>query len=160
MVADTAGNAYMLTPDMLYCYHAESGTLDSMAWLFGRASQATIDVRMPDSVMVFYPSESVVQFVSPRLKGLTPPVRLQQYGFDPQTLLCTSQNGGFWLYDYAHDRLLHTDAENKVLPLRQLFLTIGKPTFEPCFMQEYGGRLYLGNFEDGVLVFSPEGGMR
>lgn len=157
LYADSAGNAYIVTPSLLYCYHTSTHTLDSMALLYRHATPVVVDTRMPDSVLVFYPVEGVVQYVSAQLRTLGEPRQLRQQGMENVSLICTSQNGGYWVYDYAHDRLTHTSADNTVQPIRELFLTIGKATFEPCFMQEHNGRLYLNNFEDGVLVFSQEG---
>jgi hypothetical protein len=117
-----------------------------------------VDAADPLKVLVFYKSFPQFAVLDNTLTMNGESFSLQDYSLEQTTLMCTSYEHGFWLYDQANLELQH---------LNEIDMTVNKTTgnigqllnikLHPNFLVEKNNKVFLNDPEIGILVFDVFG---
>lgn len=121
----------------------------------GRISH--IDVNDPLRILIFYQDFNQVVFLDKTLNPLRSPINLDDIGFTNVKLVCSSNLGGFWIFDDQMKQLIYI---NKDLQIEQqtanIQLITGKP-ISPLFLTERDQQVFLNTFQTGIFIFNQYG---
>jgi hypothetical protein len=73
------------------------------------------------------------------------------------SLMCTSSNNSYWLYDAVSFELIRIDGNNRVISNSGNLMNVVKLKIEPFKISESGNRVYLADREQGLLIFDQFG---
>lgn len=153
---DNLGNTYLTKGDVLEKYDAEGHFLKN----FSNKTRGTIsfvDARDPLKVMLFYRSFQQILFLDNMLSGQENIISLDPLGYTQITLVCTSHNNGFWIYNPQNSELIRFDQEiNKNQQTGNITQLTGRK-LNPNFITEYNNMVYMNDSTSGILVFDIYG---
>lgn len=149
---DNMGNVYTVRKDAMIRYYKQTEPefkysnkrLGSITW---------VDFNFSLKPILFYADQSVVVMLDNTLSEQGSPINLKSYEMDQVTLICSSVNNHFWLYDTRNLELIRADRRmNKVFNSGNL-AQVTMQHIEPNFILEWENYLYVNNPETGILVF-------
>ncbi len=117
----------------------------------------SIDVTNPLKVLVYYRDFQQVLFLDNQLSPTSNIISLENLGYEQASLVCTSLNNSFWLYDKQNNELVRFDSELKSLLKTGNLKRILNMDIKPNFMREHGNYLYLNCPDEGILMFDIYG---
>ncbi len=116
-----------------------------------------IDVNDPLRILIFYQDFNQVVFLDKTLNPLRSPVNLDDIGFTDVKLVCSSNLGGFWIFDGQMKHLIYI---NKDLQIEQqtanIELITGKPV-SPLYLLERKQQVFLNTSQTGIFIFNQYG---
>jgi hypothetical protein len=114
------------------------------------------DVSDPLRIMLYYSEFNQVVWLDNFFQELRSPVRLDDLGIDQAILLCSSNLGGFWVFDQLNNQLQYFDKNlkkiNESISLNPL---IGE--MKPLAMIEKNRMIYLYFPGSGIFTFDQFG---
>jgi len=148
---DHLGNIYIGYESNLTKYDA-TGTKTS-TWSSGNNGVITyIDAGDPLKLIVFCGDFGVVHILDRNLAPASTPVNLTDFNISPPVIICSTSEGGFWLYNPLFAQLQRFDANLKpVFQSPDLYYNGSSPE-EPFFMQEHEKNIYLNDLVNGLFV--------
>lgn len=108
-------------------------------------------------ILVFYKDFLQVVFLDNTLSINGDAINLESIGFQQAQLVCSSHNSGIWIYDQQNFSLIRLD--QNLLQSQQsgnLSALLGTK-LQPNSLVEYNNKLYMNNFETGLLIFDVYG---
>lgn len=155
-VADALGNIYVVRGDEIKKYNPFGIFLKTFSnKRYGRIED--IDISNPLKILVYYRDFQQVLFLDNQLTPATEVISLEKAGYEQASLVCSSLNNSFWLYDKQNNELMRFDAELKTLVKTGNLKRILDLDIQPNFMRESGNYLYLNCPKEGILVFDIYG---
>lgn len=119
----------------------------------------SVDASDPFRTLVFYKDFNRVEFLDRNLTLLTSAIQLDKLGYYNVAAVCTSVNGGFWLFDQTLNQLVYINQDLKPVKksarLTEMFGQNGNQ--EQVFMLEKNDYIYLGIEAEGILLFDYYG---
>jgi hypothetical protein len=119
----------------------------------------SVDASDPFRTLVFYKDFNKVEFLDRNLTLLTSAIQLDQLGYYNVAAVCTSVNGGFWLFDQTLNQLVYINQDlkpaKKSARLTEMFNQNGDQ--EQVFMLEKNDYIYLAIETEGILLFDYYG---
>ena len=156
VLVDGLTNIYVIHADELKKYNASGVFLKAFSnKRYGNI--VDVDVSNPLKILVYYREFQQVLFLDNQLSPANNAISLETIGFEQASLVCTSVNNSFWLYDKQNNELLRFDAELKVLVRTGNLKRILDIDLKPNYMREHGSYLYLNCPREGILVFDIYG---
>lgn len=153
---DNLGNIYLIGGNVLEKYSPEGRPLKTFTQK--TAGNITfVDVSDPLKILVFYRDVQQIVILDNFLSIRSTPISLEALGFRNISLVCTSREGGFWMFDTQNKELIRI--QNNLTPAVQsgnLIQQTGVP-IQPIFMLEYQNSVYLCDTTHGILVFDRYG---
>lgn len=117
-----------------------------------------VDVSNPLKIMVYYKDFQQVLFLDNQLSVSSSPISLENLGFEQSSLVCSSSNNSFWLYDKQNNSLCRFSSDSKLLVKTGNLKTLLGIDINPNFMIEHNGYLYLNACNnEGILLFDIYG---
>ncbi len=116
-----------------------------------------MDVTNPLKILVYYRDFQQVMFLDDQLTPTSNIISLENVGYEQTSLICTSVNNSFWLYDKQNNQLLRFDSDLKELVKTGNLKRILDINIKPNYMREHGNYLYLNCPDEGILVFDIYG---
>ncbi len=153
---DGFGNMYVIHIDEIKKYNA-AGIFQKTFSNKRLGKIDEIDVSNPLKILVYYKEFQQVLFLDNQLSPSSTVISLETIGYEQASLVCTSLNNSFWLYDKQNNELLRFDAELKTLVKTGNLKRILDIDIKPNFMREHGNYLYLNCPNEGILVFDIYG---
>lgn len=153
---DNQSNVYVVKADELIKYN-KAGIL---LYKYSNKSLGNIDFIDASNMLqllVFYKNFSQVAFLDNTLSLNGEPVSLDNIGFQQAQLVCTSHNGGLWLYNQQNMELVLLDQtleKKQATGNLSLLLNID---LHPNYLLEYNNKVYLNNPATGILMFDIYG---
>lgn len=125
--------------------------------IFGKIT--SIDVSNPFKILLFYKDFNKVEFLDNNLSLMASAVSLDDLGYYHVSAVCSSVNGGFWLFDQSLNQLSYIDKDLNIVHKSSILTDIiGQNTgHETVFMLEKNDYIYLGIKDRGVLQFDIYG---
>lgn len=116
-----------------------------------------VDASNPLKILVYYKDFQQLLFIDNQLTASSPMISLETIGYEQASVVCSSANNSFWLYDKQNNELLRFDAELKPIVKTGNIKRILDVDIKPNFMKEHNNYLYLNSPEEGILVFDIYG---
>jgi len=155
-VVDAFGNSYVIHADEIKKYNSLGIFQKTFSnKRFGKIDE--IDVSNPLKILVYYREFQQLLFLDNQLTPASTVISLETIGYEQASLVCTSLNNSFWLYNKQNNELLRFDAELKILVKTGNLKRILDLDLKPNFMREHGNYLYLNCPNEGILVFDIYG---
>jgi hypothetical protein len=73
------------------------------------------------------------------------------------SLMCTSSNNSYWMYDAVSFELIRIDGNNRVISNSGNLMNLIRLKIDPFKISESGNRVYLADREQGLLIFDQFG---
>jgi len=157
VITDALGTLYSVKGNCITSYNSNGNKLFSYANPFlGEISAA--DVKNPMRILLFYKDFNQVIFLSNKLSELGSPIELDNTGHSQVSICCTSNSGGFWLFDQQTFQLIHLNSGLEPVQKGTILQNIFKNTSElPVCLVEENDELYMSLPKTGLLVFDKFG---
>lgn len=153
---DALGNIYVITEGSLQKYSGNGSLLFTYTSLSdGPAS--SIDTYDPLKLLVFNAGFSMIKLLDNTLSLRKDPVQLSETGYSNASLVCTSYESGFWIFDPVSNNLIRFDNN---MQISQISGNINDLTFAACspvYMLESDNTLYVSDPTQGILLFDRYG---
>jgi hypothetical protein len=116
-----------------------------------------IDVSDPLRILVFYKDFNQVIFLDNTLSVIGSPIILDDIGLDRAELACSSNTGGFWLFNSLTNQLLLID-KNLHIKLQSISISSMLSKNDKAeFLIEKNDYIYLNFPEKGIMIFDKFG---
>jgi hypothetical protein len=151
LCVDPLGNFYIISGQNIRKYninHEKIGDY-SNAYL---GNISFTDVSDPLRILVYYQDFNQVLWLDNFLQELRSPVRLDDIGIDQAVLLCSSNLGGFWVFDQLNNQLKYFDKNlKKIHESISLYTLTGD--IKPVFIVEKNRMVFLYFPGTGIITF-------
>lgn len=154
---DPLGNYYLHTPSEIFKYNPYD-TLFSRYSELQNGPITSIDVSNPMKVTVFYATFSKVLFLDNTLNPTFTPTDLYQLQLETATLVCSSYDNGFWVFDAPSFSLTRINAFGEVDRTVKNINQLTGVDIKPTALREKENLLYLCDPTAGIFVFDIFGG--
>lgn len=111
----------------------------------------------PLKILVYYKDFQQLIFLDNQMSASSDVISLESIGHEQTSLVCSSSNNSFWIYDKQNNELSRFDAELKSLVKTGNLKRILDIDIKPNYMQEHNNYLYLNCPNEGILVFDIYG---
>lgn len=155
---DRLGNTWIIQENKVVCF-------DKALKLKGDYSNiqlgnpTTIDVSNPFKVLIFYSLSQTMVFLNNTVSQIGEPIILPGNKVGEAALVCTSSNGGIWVFDRQGWEIKLFDqaisfTSFKVVPEEEL------SNHKPVFLQEISGMLFVGFINKGLYMYDGYGNIQ
>lgn len=153
---DRLGNLYMVHKNYVWMYTRDGDSLRSFnSNRYGDIS--SLDCTDPYKILAFFQDYNVALYLDNYLSENGPILDMQELGFDQVTLVCLSQEKGFWVFDQLKQKIMRLDQNFQKTHETVNFIQWFGRRLEPNYMIQYNNRLYLNEKESGIYVFDHFG---
>jgi len=153
---DRLGNVYLIKENNIWMYNKDGDSLRAFnSRRYGNIS--FLDCTDPYKILAFFSDYNVTLILDNFLSENGPPMDMQELGFDQATLVCLSQEKGFWVFDQLKQKVLRLDQNFRVTHETVNFIQWFGKRLNPNFMIQYNNRLYLNEPSSGIYVFDHFG---
>jgi hypothetical protein len=153
---DGFGNMYVITDHEIVKYSA-TGNLQKKFSTKRYGTIEFVDAMNPLKVLVYYKDFQQLIFLDSQMTESSNMISLETLGYEQASLVCSSSNNSFWIYDKQNNELLRFDSELKPLVKTGNLKRILDINIKPNFMQEHNNYLYINCPDEGILVFDIYG---
>lgn len=153
---DDFGNVYVITKNEIVKYT----TIGTLIKSFSTKRYGTIenvDVTNPLKILVYYKDFQQILFLDNQLTPSSDMISLESLNLEQTSLVCTSANNSFWLYDKQNNSLQRFSQNSQQLVKIDNLKRILDIDIKPNFMKEKSNYLYLNCPTEGILVFDIYG---
>ncbi|MES2761503.1 MAG: hypothetical protein V4677_04830 [Bacteroidota bacterium] len=153
---DGFGNIYVITDHEIVKYSATGNLQKKFSTKrYGRID--FVDAMNPLKVLVYYKEFQQLIFLDNQLTESSNMISLETLGYEQASLVCSSSNNSFWIFDKQNNELLRFDADLKPLVKTGNLKRILDIDIKPNFMQEHNNYVYVNCPIEGILVFDIYG---
>ncbi len=154
--ADPFGNVYVIGTNEISKYNYK-GILQKTFSNKRYGKISFLDVTNPLKILVYYKDFQQIVFLDDQLTLSNNPISLENLGYEQTSLVCSSMNNSFWLYNNQNNELVRYSKELKPLVKTGNLKQILQSDIKPNFIKEHNGNLYLNCPSFGILVFDIYG---
>jgi hypothetical protein len=158
-------NAYFTTDNLLNAYVVAENQLlefDSLGKPKANYSEnnlgaiRSVDVSNPFKILLFYPDFAQITILDSKL-AVQSNIRLRPIGIVQPTLICNSNNSGYWIFDLQDFQLKKIDLNLQVKAESGNIMQTVRHSISPNFLVESDNFVYLNDPASGILVFDLYG---
>jgi len=115
------------------------------------------DISDPLRILVFYKDFNQILFLDNTLSIIGSPILLDNLGYDQIELACSSNTGGFWIFNSQTNQLVLLD-KNLQIKLQSVSInSILSGNNKPNYLIEKNDFIYLNIPETGIIIFDKFG---
>lgn len=156
MLTDNLSNVYLIHNDQIRKYNSKLELMKEFSNKnFGSISSA--DVTNPLRIVLFYRDFGRVIFLDNTLSQNGEPLAMEKLGFPLASLVGSSHDNGFWVYDQPTFEMVRFDQNLSITSRSGNLSQILGIELQPDFILEKDNRLFLNNPQTGVMVFDVFG---
>lgn len=151
---DELGNIYLVNDYNIYKLSGKGDTLGVYSSKkYGTISQ--FDVSIPQKPLILYKEAGVLVELDFTMSENPSPIRLyHEKLINPQFVIHSTMNNGYWIYDAARYELMHFDKNFKLeFSSGNILQQTSLNDFKPEKLLFDNNRVYLKSNENGILVF-------
>lgn len=154
--SDPMGNVYVVRDNTLKKFSTEyvQAAVYTNTFL---GNIHTVDVSDPLRILLFYKDHNQIVWVDNFLSEIRSPVWLDGLGIDQVELVCSSGQGGFWVFNGLNNQLQYFDVQLQLVHESPTLNILTGPDISPTFMIEKNRSVYLNVPGTGILVFDRFG---
>ena len=150
--SDPMGNVYIIKNNHLVKYVQDYTQAAEYTNLF-LGNIHSVDVSDPLRILLYYQDHNQLVWVDNFLSEIRSPIWLDDLGVDQARLVCSSNQGGFWIFNGLNNQLQYFDV-NLQFVLESIPLnSLTGPDIQPAYMLEKNRKVYLNVPRFGILVF-------
>jgi hypothetical protein len=153
---DGFGNMYVINNDEIIKYNA-NGILQKKFSTKRYGKIDFVDAMNPLKILVYYKDFQQIMFLDDQLTETSSMISIETLGYEQTSVVCSSNNNSFWLYNKQNNELLRFNSDLKTLVKTGNLKRILDIDIKPNFMQEHNNYLYLNFPTEGILVFDIYG---
>ncbi|GAB4205964.1 MAG: hypothetical protein Fur0023_15360 [Bacteroidia bacterium] len=153
--ADNIGNLYTLNDGTITKYFTNKQTKTFSIKTFGTLQ--TVDITNPLRVLLYFGDFQRILFLDSQLSPNGDAIELSNLGLEQASLVCSSFNNGFWIFNRANNELVRFNQQLETNVKTGNLKRLLNMDIHPVFMTEHNGKLYLNSPEIGILVFDIYG---
>ncbi len=153
---DGFGNIYIIQNDQIVKYNA-NGVLQKKFSVKRYGKIDFVDATNPLKILVYYKDFQQIVFLDNQLTASSNAISLETIGYEQTSLVCSSANNSFWIFDKQNNELSRFNAELKSLVKTGNLKRILDVDIKPNFMLEHNNYVYLNCPNEGILVFDIYG---
>ena len=154
--SDPMGNVYVIRDNNLKKFSAKHVQVaDYTNTFLGNIHSA--DISDPLRILLFYKDHNQIVWVDNFLSEIRSPVWLDGMGIDQVELVCSSSQGGFWVFNSLNNQLQYFDVQLQLIHESPTLNILTGPDISPTFMIEKSRSIYLNVPGTGILVFDRFG---
>jgi len=116
-----------------------------------------VDATNPLKILVYFKDFQQILFLDNQLTPSSDMISLEKLGLEQTSLVCSSANNSFWIYDKQNNELSRFNSELKQLLKTGNLKQILGVDIKPVFMKEHNSYLYLNCPDEGILIFDTYG---
>lgn len=155
---DPIGNYYLHTRTEIFKYNPYD-TLFSRYSELQNGNITFMDVSNPMKITVFYANVSKVLFLDNTLNPTFTATDLYALQLETATLVCSSYDNGFWVFDAPTFSLTRINGFGEVdRTVKNINQLTGTDDLKPVALREKENLLYLADPDQGLFVFDIFGG--
>jgi hypothetical protein len=117
----------------------------------------SVDISDPLRILLFFKDNKQVLWVDNFLSEIRSPVWLDDLGADQAELVCSSSQGGFWVYSSLNNQLQYFDVNLSLVHVGTTLNSLMGPDIRPNYLIEKNRSVYLNVPGTGILVFDRFG---
>lgn len=152
---DHLGNAYVIAENQLLQFDSH-GKPKATYSETGLGALRSVDASNPLKILLYYPDFLQINVLNSKL-ALQSTIRLRPLGITQPTLICNSNNEGYWIFDMQDFQLKKIDLNLQVkFESGNVSQNVGYDIL-PDFLVESENYVYLNNPATGILVFDLYG---
>ncbi len=156
MTSDNLGNLYLVVNDELRKYDSDGKLLKTYSDK-SLGSLAFVDANDPLTILLHYKDLRQLVFLDNMLSIKGSPITLDNLGVLQPTLVCNSYDNGFWIYDQQEFQLERFNKDLTISNQSGNIVQLTGINIKPNFLVETGGKVYLNDPDNGILVFDKFG---
>lgn len=153
---DGFGNIYIITDNEIVKYNS-AGILQKKFSTKRYGKIDFVDATNPLKILVYYKDFQQLLFLDNQLTESSAMISIEKLGYEQTSLVCSSSNNSFWIYDKQNNELSRFDSELKSLVKTGNLKRILDVDIKPNFMQEHNNYVYVNCPNEGILVFDIYG---
>lgn len=153
---DGFGNIYVINDNEIVKYNA-SGVLQKKFSTKRYGKIDFVDAMNPLKLLVYYKDFQQIMFLDDQLTETSSMISIETLGYEQTSLVCSSANNSFWIYDKQNNELLRFNSDLKSLVKTGNLKRILDIDIKPNFMQEHNNYIYINCPNEGILVFDIYG---
>jgi hypothetical protein len=150
--SDPLGNVYIIKNNHLLKFNQDYSQAAEYTNLF-LGNIHSIDVSDPLRILIYYRDYNQLIWVDNFLSEIRSPIWLDDLGVDQARLVCSSNQGGFWLFNGLNNQLQYYDVNLQFVHESITLNSLTGPDIEPVFLLEKSRQVYLNVPGIGILVF-------
>lgn len=153
---DGFGNIYVINNDEIIKYNANG--ISQKKYSTKRYGKIDfVDATNPLKILVYYKDFQQLLFLDDQLTATSDMISLESIGHEQASLVCSSTNNSFWLFDKQNNELVRFNSVSQTLVKTGNLKRILDIDLKPNFIKEHNGYLYLNCPEEGILIFDIYG---
>lgn len=153
---DGFGNMYAIKNEEIVKYTA-NGILQKKFSTKRYGKIEVVDAMNPLKILVYYKDFQQIIFLDDQLTQSSSMISIETLGYEQTSLVCSSANNSFWIFDKQNNELLRFNSDLKSLVKTGNLKRILDVDIKPNFMQEQNNFVYLNSPNEGILVFDIYG---
>ncbi len=154
--SDPMGNVYIIKNNHLVKFVQDYTQAAEYTNLF-LGNIHSIDVSDPLRILIYYKDHNQVVWVDNYLSEIRSPIWLDNLGVDQAQLVCSSNQGGFWIFNGLNNQLQYFDVNLEFVLESFTLNSLTGPDIQPTYMLEKSRNVYLNVPGFGILVFDRFG---
>jgi hypothetical protein len=156
MTSDNLGNLYLVVNNELKKYDNNGNLLKTYSDKT-HGNIAFADVTDPLKILIHFKDFHQILFLDNTLSVKSDPILLDNLELQQPSLVCSSYDNGFWVYDQQNFELLRFDKNLKVSNRSGNIAQLTGIEIKPVFLAETGGMAYMSDIENGIFLFDKYG---
>jgi len=156
MTSDNLGNLYLVVNNELKKYDGKGNLLKTFSDK-AHGNITFVDVTDPLKILLHFKDFHQILFLDNMLSVKSDPILLDNLELLQPSLVCTSFDNGFWVYDQQDFQLERFDKNLKVSNQSGNIAQLTGIEIKPKFLIETGGKVYLSDIETGIFIFDRYG---
>lgn len=153
---DDFGNVYAVSANEIIKYN--SAGIEQKKFSTKRYGKIDlVDAMNPLKLLIFYKDFQQIVFLDNQLTATSAVISLETIGYEQTSLVCSSANNSFWIFDKQNNELVRFNAELKPIVKTGNIKRILDIDLKPNFIQEHNNYIYLNCPNEGILVFDIYG---
>lgn len=153
---DMLGNIYVIENQILAKYSVTGEKIKEYSNKY-LGSISYLDVSDPFRILLFYKDFNQVLFLDNYLAEIRSPVKLDDLKMDQADIVCSSSQGGFWVFNNQSGQLVYFDSNLKKQQESVSLNSINVALKKPVLLFEKSDFLYMYIPLIGILVFDKYG---
>jgi hypothetical protein len=150
--SDPIGNIYIIKNNHLVKFALDDTRTAEYTNLY-LGNIHSIDVSDPLRILLYYKDHNQVVWVDNFLSEIRSPIWLDELGVDQAQLVCSSNQGGFWIFNGLNNQLQYFDVNLQFVHESITLNSLTGPDIQPTYMLEKSRKVYLNVPGFGILVF-------
>jgi hypothetical protein len=154
--SDELGNVFLVNNNELIKFSSEGDILNTYSKL--SAGEITfIDTQDPFKILLYYQAFGQIEFLDHTLSLPSSTIDLNMLSLSMVSLVCSSYQGAFWVYDPSSIELVRVSQSLEVSERSGNLQQVTGYTPDPNYMLERDNFLYLNDPAIGILIFDKYG---